>query len=88
MGDTDLFGRYHRLIRDLAWRRPPDDVWRTHLQQILRRLDDDCGRLPQRSAAIFRQELASQIEHELLGCSSLEAGAVLSVALKHLDAVA
>jgi len=86
MGETELFGRYHRLIRELAWRRAPEDIWRTRLGQILRGLDDDCRQLSHRSAAVFLHELSSQIEHELLRCSSWEARAVLSVALKHLDA--
>jgi hypothetical protein len=83
---TQLFGRYHRLIRELASRRAPEDAWRASLRVILQALDDDCRKLPRRSGDMLRQELSNQLEHELLRSTDSETGRVLSVALKHLEA--
>ncbi len=50
-------------------------------------LDYDRRRLSLRSSALLGQELSNQVEHELLRCTDPAARAVLSVVLKHLDAV-
>lgn len=86
MGLTGLFGRYHRLIRDVASRGSPENVWRLDLEKVLRSLNDDCRKLPRSSSEMLRWELSHQIEHELLRSTSAEARSVLVVALKHLEA--
>jgi len=85
MGVTGLYGRYHRLIRELAARRAPEATWRADLRRILGGLDEDCRKLPHRSGTMLRQELLNQIEHELLGSTNPGASAVLCIALKHLE---
>lgn len=82
---SDLFGCYHRLIREVAVRCALEDAWRSDLQQILQRFDEDCRKLPHSSSHMLRCELAAQIEHEALGFSDPDKRAVLIVALKHLE---
>ena len=86
MGVTGLFGHYHRLIREVASRGSPENAWRLDLEQVLRCLNDDCRKLPCSFGEMLRQELSSQIEHELLRSTSPDARGVLAVALKHLEA--
>ena len=81
----DLFGCYHRLIHEVALRCAMEDAWRSDLQQILQRLDEDCRKLPHSSSHLLRCELAAQIEHEALGLWDPDKRAVLIVALKHLE---
>lgn len=85
MEETELFGRYHRLVRELAARRLPHEVWRSDLRRILRSYDDDCRKLSGACSGQLRHELSHQIEHEILGCTDPEQGVVLTVALKHLQ---
>jgi hypothetical protein len=84
--EVRLFGRYHGLVRDLASQGCGIDGWRSRLQDVLQSLDDECGRLPPARGWLLRQELTSQIEHELLRRTDPDQAAVLVVALKHLDA--
>jgi hypothetical protein len=85
-GVTELFGRYHRVIGELASRCLRDEAWRSDLQQILQRLDDDCRSLSRSSSDVVREELANQIEHEFLRRTDPDARAVLTIVLKHLEA--
>ncbi len=86
METIGLFGRYHRLVRDLASQGCRVDGWRLELQQVLRSLDDDCRRLPQARSSLLRQDLSTQIEQELLRRTDPDQAAVLIIVLKHLDA--
>ena len=86
MGVTALFRRYHGLVRELASRGSPENTWRSDLHQILGWFSDDCRKLSPSSRDLLRQELLSQIEHELLRCTDADARGVLSVVLKHLEA--
>lgn len=83
---TELFQRYHRLIRELASRGSPEGAWRSDLQKILLSLSDDCRKLSRSSSELLRRELTNQIEHELLRATSPDARSVLTIALKHLEA--
>lgn len=82
---TDLFGRYHRLIGEVASRGSPEAGWRSDLQEILSSLNKDCRELPRCSSELLHCELSNQIEHELLRCADPATRRVLSVALKHLE---
>lgn len=83
---TELFGRYHRLIGELASRGSPEAAWRSDLEEILRSLNKDCRKLSRCSSELLHCELSNQIEHELLGCADPNSRTVLSVVLKHLEA--
>lgn len=84
---SDLFGRYHRLIRESASRCAPGDAWRSDLEQIIQSFDEDCRKLPHSSSDGLRRELSAQLEHEALGFSHPDKRAVLMVAVKHLESV-
>jgi hypothetical protein len=86
METVGLFGRYHRLIRDLAAPGCRIEGRRGKLQRVLQSLDDDCRKLSRARSRLLRQELSSQIEQELLRCTDPDQAAVLALALKHLDA--
>jgi hypothetical protein len=83
---TELFRRYHGLIRELATRGAPEVVWRADLQKILHELDHDCRDRSRHYGTMLREELSSQTEHELLCCADPDARVILGVALKHLEA--
>ena len=82
---TELFGRYHRLIGEVASRGSPEAGWRSDLQEILRSLNKDCRKLSRCSSDLLHCELSNQIEHELLRCADPATRRVLGVALKHLE---
>jgi hypothetical protein len=86
LGETDLFRRYHRLIRDVGARPGPDD-WRAEVERIVQRFDEDCRKLSRSRGNLLRDELAIQLEHELLRSINPAATSVLSVVLKRLDAL-
>jgi hypothetical protein len=87
IGITELFRRYHHLIRELASRGAPEEAWRSDLRRLLASLNDECRELPRSSKELLHQELSNQIEHELLCATNPDARAVLTVVLKHLDPV-
>jgi hypothetical protein len=86
LGESELFGHYHHLIREVAARHAPDE-WRRDVERIVRRLDEDCRELSRTRGALLREELSAQLEHELLACTNPAAKSVLSVVLKRLDAL-
>jgi len=81
----DLYGRYHGRILVLAARSTEDGVWKAKLREILAEFDDDCRELSASGRKSFRDELASQIEHEVLRFSNPVKQAVLAIAIKHFD---
>jgi hypothetical protein len=83
---SGLYGRYHGRILRLARRSTADGAWKAKLREILAEFDDDCRGLSPFSTRALRQELASQIEQEVLRFSDADKQAVLTLALKHLDA--
>ncbi|HEU0215991.1 MAG TPA: hypothetical protein VFQ90_04970 [Stellaceae bacterium] len=83
---SELYGRYHGRNLALARSSTADGAWRAKLREILAEFDDDCRRLPQLGRCVLRNELSSQIEHEALQFSDPDKRAVLTLALKHLDA--
>ena len=80
-----LYGRYYGRILVLATRSTEDGVWKAKLREILAEFDDDCLELSVSDNRLLRDELASQIEHDVLRFSDLSKRAVLAIALKHLD---
>jgi len=84
--EADLFGRYLRLIRDLARLASADDTHEADLRQLLRWLDDDCRNLAVAGAQWFRCELSTQIEQEALRYSNPHKRGVFLAVLKHLEA--
>jgi hypothetical protein len=83
---TELYGRYHGRILRLARTATADSAWKSKLREIFAEFDEDCRRLPALGRYVLRNELASQIERELLQFSDPDKRAVLSLALKHFDA--
>ena len=83
---TELYGRYHGRILGLARAATDTGAWRAKLRELLAEFDDDSRLLPLRREAALRHELASQIEFETLQFSDPDKRAVLTLALKHLDA--
>ena len=86
MSVTELFGRYHRLIRELASRGARGDAWQLNLRHLLQRIEDDRQRLGRVSGEMLRHDLSRQLEHELLLCTDPSSRTVFSVVLKHLEA--
>jgi hypothetical protein len=80
-----LYGRYHGRILVLATRSTEDCAWKAKLREILAEFDDDCRELSASDNRLLRDELASQIEHEMLRFSDPPKRAVLAIALKHFD---
>ena len=83
---SELYGRYHGQILGLARSSTADGRWRAKLREILAEFDDDCRLLPALGRYVLRNELSTQIEHETLQFSDPDKRAVLTLALKHLDA--
>jgi hypothetical protein len=83
---SELYGRYHGRLLGLARSSTADGAWRAKLREILAEFDDDCRLLPPLGQQVLRNELSSQIEREVLQFSDPDKRAVLTLALKHLDA--
>jgi hypothetical protein len=83
---NELYGRYHGRILRLARQSTSEGAWKAKLREILAEFDDDRRLLSVSGDRLFRQELASQVEHEVLQFSDLTKRAVLAIALKHIDA--
>lgn len=83
---TELYGRYHGRLLALARAATSDGAWRAKLREILAEFDEDCRRLPPLGRYVTRNELATQIEREALQFSDPDKRAVLTLALKHIDA--
>jgi hypothetical protein len=79
------YGRYHGRILQLATQSTEDGAWKAKLREILAEFDDDCRDLSAPDRRLLRQELAGQIEHEILRFSDPTKRAVLVLALKHFD---
>jgi hypothetical protein len=80
-----LYGRYHGRILVLATRSTEDGAWKAKLREILAEFDDDCLELSASDNRLLRDELAGQIEHDVLRFSNPPKRAVLAIALKHFD---
>ena len=80
-----LYGRYHGRILVLATRSTEDGAWKAKLREILTEFDDDCLELSTSDNRLLRDELASQIEREVLRFSDPPKRAVLAIALKHFE---
>jgi hypothetical protein len=61
-------------------------AWKPKLREILADFDQECLHLSASSATALRNELATQIEYEILRFSDVDKEAVLALALKHFDA--
>ena len=81
----ELYGRYHGRVLVLAARSTEDGAWKAKLREILTEFDDDCLELSTSDNRLLRDELASQIEHEVLRFSDPPKRAVLAIALKHFE---
>ena len=83
---SELYGRYHGRILDLARNSTTDGSWRAKLREILAEFDDDYRLLRPLNRSVLHNELSIQIEHEALQFSDPDKRAVLTLALKHFDA--
>jgi hypothetical protein len=83
---SEFYGRYHGQILRLARASTNDGAWRAKLREILAEFDEDCRHLPVLGRCVLRNELAGQIEREALRFSDPDKRAVLTLALKHIDA--
>jgi len=86
METTELFGRYHRRIRQLASYRAGRAASHDEIAGVMERLNEDCRRLSPADRRRLRDELAGQIEEEALHCTDANMKAVLVIAVKHLEA--
>jgi phage-related baseplate assembly protein len=84
---SELYGRYHGQILALASRASANGRWKGELSEILRRLDNDRRTLTPRCSRQLAEELATQIEQEILQFADPKKTAVLAIALKHLDSM-
>jgi hypothetical protein len=82
---SDLYGHYHGQILRLARGPTGDHRWRAQLRQILAEFDAESRQLPALGRYVLRNELATQIELELLRFADPDKRAVLALALKHFD---
>ena len=82
---AELYGRYHGRILQLATLSTEDGAWKAKLREILAEFDDGCRELSASDRRLLRDELATQIEQELLRFSDPTKRAVLILALKHFD---
>jgi hypothetical protein len=82
---NDLYGRYHGRILVLATRATEDGAWKAKLREILAEFHDDCRELSASDSRLLCDDLAIQIEHEVLRFSDPTKRAVLAIALKHFD---
>jgi hypothetical protein len=80
------YGRYHGQILRLARVSTGNGAWKPKLREILADFDQECLHLSTSSATALRNELATQIEYEILRFSDVDKEAVLALALKHFDA--
>jgi hypothetical protein len=85
-GMGELYGQYHGRIIRLARAASEDGRWKSRLREILAEFDERCQRLSPSSSRLLCQELATQIEQEILQFSDTEKQAVLILSLKHFDA--
>jgi hypothetical protein len=81
----ERYGRYHGRILKLAAQSTEDGGWKAKLREIFAEFDEDCRHLSASDSQLLRQELAGQIEHEVLRFSDPTKRAVLVLALKHFD---
>jgi len=83
---SELYGHYHGRILRLARLSTADGAWKAKLREILAEFDEERRHLPVLARRVLRNELADQIEHEALQFSDPDKRAVLTLALKHIDA--
>jgi len=82
---AELYGRYHGTLLKLATQSTENGAWKAKLREILAEFDDSCRELSASDKRLLRDELAGQIEQELLRFSDPTKRAVLILALKHFD---
>ena len=63
---SELYGRYHGRILDLARHSTTDGACRAKLREILAEFDDDYRLLRPLNRSVLRNELSTQLEHEAL----------------------
>jgi hypothetical protein len=80
-----LYGRYHGQILGLAVRSAADGGWKAKLREILAEFDNDCRDLSASCNRQLHDELATQIEQEVLRFADPNKQAILMIALKHFD---
>jgi len=86
MEATELFGRYHRLIRQVASRRADREASRKEIVRVMEQFRKDCLQLSPFHGRFLRDELLAQLEEEALHCADENMKAVFTIALKHLEA--
>ena len=64
MRGRELYGRYHRLIDELARSAGPGTDWRARLKGHIDSFEADARALAPASARLLREELCTQLEHE------------------------
>lgn len=85
MRGRDLYGRYHRLIHEMARSAEPGVDWRTELKAQIGRFEADAAALDTNGARLLREELCAQFEHEALHSTRPLARQILFAAVKWLE---
>lgn len=85
MRGRDLYGRYHRLIDELARSAEPGADWQTELRARVGQFEADASALDANGARLLREELCTQFEHEALHSTRPLARKILFAAAKWLE---
>jgi len=84
--ERKLYGRYHRLIGELARSCGPETDWRRELRARIDSFEADANTLDAASARLLREELCAQLEHEALYTARPLGREILFAAVKWLEA--
>jgi|GEM_PF-1547513 hypothetical protein len=82
-----LYGRYHGRILELAERSPATSERKAELNGLLERFDSEARALSPACRRRLCEELAAQLEQEVLRFSDPDKKAILAIALKHFDGI-
>lgn len=85
MRRRELYGKYHRLIDELARTAGPETAWQPGLKARIREFEADADALDPRSAQLLREELCAQLEQEALQSTRSLARQILFAAVKWLE---
>lgn len=86
MRGRELYGRYHRLIGELAVAAASGSDWATVLPALLKQFESEAATLESGSARLLREELCEQLEQEAFTYTHPQARNVLLAAVKRLEA--
>lgn len=81
----ELYGRYHRLIVELAWLAAPGSDWSTELRSLLKQFKVDAANLECGRARSLREELCGQFKYDALQGAGPLARQILLAAVERLE---